>query len=455
LTHFFRNDDADSGMVGGSGDYPCGTEPNITEQRGVWMRTVSVIGGGLAGVSVSYELVSRGYQTVLYESRDGIALETSYANGAMLTPSMADPWNAPGVHRHLAASLFDPRSAMKLRLKALPSLIGWGRQFLRHSTRARHEAATRACFLLGQHSMQRTRELRRSLSLEYDAASVGTLKVFTSTAGMQGPLALAGKLKTLGLEFEVLDGSKTVAAEPALAEIRGSIAGSIRFPDDETGDARQFCQQLSAAFVKAGGVLRTGARVDGVAIEKGAAVGVHVGGRLEHAHEVVIAAGNTSVALARKLGIALPIRPAKGYTVTFDASHLEGAPVIPIVDDARHTAIVPLGRRLRVVGTAEFAGNDLTIRPERIENLLAVLSELMPGIARQLPCSSALPWAGLRPMSADGLPFIGPAAIPGLHINAGHGHLGWTLASGSAHLLADLLEGRPPAIDPTPYRTIR
>ena len=58
-------------------------------------------------------------------------------------------------------------------------------------------------------------------------------------------------------------------------------------------------------------------------------------------------------------------------------------------------------------------------------------------------------------MSADGLPFIGPAAIPGLHINAGHGHLGWTLASGSAHLLADLLEGRPPAIDPTPYRTIR
>jgi len=419
------------------------------------MRTVSVIGGGLAGVSVCYELVSRGYQTVLYESRDGIALETSYANGAMLTPSMADPWNAPGVHRHLAASLFDPRSAMKLRLKAVPSLIGWGRQFLRHSTRDRHEAATRACFLLGQHSMRRTRELRRSLSLEYDAATAGTLKVFTSPAAMEGPLALAGRLATLGLVFEALDAAKTVATEPALAGIRDNIAGSIRFPDDETGDARQFCERLVATFVEAGGISRTKTRVDGIATEKGRAVGVYVGGRLEPADEVVIAAGNASVTLARKLGIALPIRPAKGYTVTFDASQLEGAPAIPIVDDARHTAIVPIGRRLRIVGTAEFAGNDLTIRPERIENLFSVLSELMPGVARQLPRSSALPWAGLRPMSADGLPFIGPSAIPGLYINAGHGHLGWTLASGSAHLLADLLEGRPPAIDPAPYRATR
>src|SRR5262245_52437403 len=103
-----------------------------------------VIGGGLIGLTTAWELVSRGEAVTLVEAREDVALETSYANGAMLTSAMSDPWNAPGVHRQLVASLFDPYSPMKVRLRVLPGLLPWGVKFLKSSRLARHREATRA-----------------------------------------------------------------------------------------------------------------------------------------------------------------------------------------------------------------------------------------------------------------------------------------------------------------------
>ena len=416
---------------------------------------ITVVGAGLAGIATAYELAQRGHQTCLLERREGVALETSYANGGLLTPSMPDPWNAPGVHRQLAASLFKPDSAMLLRLGAIPSLLGWGWRFLRHSTRDRHEAATRASFLLTKYSVEHTRVLRARLSLDYDAAAVGSLKVFGSHTAMESSMAVASRLGSLGLRFEMLDADGAVAAEPALAESRGRIAGALRYPDDEVGDARKFCEALTREFVKAGGRVRMGTSVTGIQVTQRAVSGVIVGQRLEPTDRVVVAAGNSSSELLKGLGLRLPIRPAKGYTATFEAAHIETRPRIPIIDDAFHAAVTPLGTRLRIAGTAEFAGNDARIRVERIDNLYRLLERILPGIARQLPRAAAQPWAGLRPMSADGLPFIGPTPVAGLYVNSGHGHLGWTCAAGSARLLADLLEGRNCEIDPTPYCAFR
>jgi D-amino-acid dehydrogenase len=419
------------------------------------MQTVVVVGGGLAGIATSYELVRRNYRTILVETRAGVALETSFANGGLLTPSMADPWNAPGLHRHLIASLFGPNSAMKVRLSALPSLLSWGLQFIRNSTPARHEAATIASFLLSKYSVEQTQLLRTRLALQYDAGARGSLKVFDTRAAMDAPLALAAKLSRLGLRFRALEADGTVALEPALAEIRGKIAGAIHFPDDESGDAHQFCERLMTYFLEEGGIDRTGSCVTGIAVERGGVCGVHIAGRIEPADIVIVAAGNSSVKLLRGVGLSLAIRPVKGYTLTFDVSHVEGTPSIPIIADALHAAVVPIGSRLRIAGTAEFTGDDLRIRPDRIANLIELLARMLPRVARQLSQATPHPWAALRPMSADGLPFIGPTQIRGLHLNTGHGHLGWTLAVGSASVLADLIENKPPDIDPWPYRALR
>lgn len=422
-----------------------------------WMekRHVIVVGGGIIGVTTAYELARQGFQTTLIEAREGVALETSYANGALLTPSMSDPWNAPGVHRHLLASLFDSESAMKLRLSAIPSLLGWGTLFFRSSNVERHAAATRASYILGKYSVDCLRELCAALPLEYDAATVGTLKVFRDARAMERPLTLAEQLAPIGLRFQVLDADAAVSAEPALAGIHADIAGALHFPDDGAGDPLKFSCALSNAFLRLGGVVKTSVQVSAIAIERGRVTGVDSSAGRITADKVVIAAGNATPALVRALRVSLPVKPVKGYTVTFDISHLSERPTMPVVDDALHAAVVPLGGRLRVAGTAEFAGENLELHRCRIGTLLKLLAALYPHLAAQLAKADGQLWTGLRPMSADGLPFIGLSQIPGLYVNTGHGHLGWTLATGSARLLTDLMTGVHPAIDPAPYRVTR
>lgn len=417
---------------------------------------VVVVGAGLAGVTVAYELASRGYSVDLLEAREGVALETSYANGGMLTPSMADPWNSPGIFWHLLASLFNSRSAVKLRLCAIPSLLSWGVQFLRNSSSERHWSATRANHALAAYSLNATHELRERLDLKFHASTVGTMKVFRDPEAMRGPLALARKLESHGLRFQQLGTDATIGVEPQLAAIRNHIAGALYFPDDAGGDAHLFCRALVQEFCKAGGRVHTGVVVEQLVVRDGVMIGVRTGQGVIECSDIVIAAGNASDGLLRPLGISLPIRPAKGYSVTIDPpSGTTNLPRIGVVDDAMHAAVVPLGSRLRVVGTAEFAANDRTLRRERVDNLLELFAELYPEIATRVDRRSARPWTGLRPMSADGVPFIGGTPIGGLYVSSGHGHLGWTLAAGSARLLVDLMRGVSPNIDPGPYRVLR
>lgn len=419
------------------------------------IRRIAVIGGGLAGITSAYELARRGFEITLYEVREAVALETSFANGSMLTPSMSDPWNAPGVHKRLAASILDPQSPMKLRVGTLPSLFCWGMRFLRNSTVSRHNLATRASYQLARYSLERTRALREQLALNYDEAAHGSLKVFRSAAAMQPSLSAAQLLAPLGLRFETLDRNAAIAVEPELAAIRERISGALHFPDDESGDAFKFCEALARATMHEGGRVHTGARVDAIAVENGKVLGVVTKRGMDRVDAVVAAAGNATPQLLKPWGIYLPIQPAKGYTVTFDITHIERRPQLPVIDDALHAAVVPIGTRLRVAGTAEFAGMDTTLRTDRIENLLTLLADIYPRIASRIDHSRANAWTALRPMSADGLPFIGPTRVSGLFVNAGHGHLGWTMAAGSAILLADLLDGREPDLDPDPYRTNR
>ncbi|HSD68485.1 MAG TPA: FAD-dependent oxidoreductase, partial [Woeseiaceae bacterium] len=136
--------------------------------------TTLVVGAGLLGLCTARSLLARGETVRVLEAREAVALETSYANGGMLTPSLPEPWNDPGVHRHLAASLFDPKSAMKLHLHAVPSLFVWGISFLRNSAPSRFYRACEDNFRLASYSLEQTRAVSRQLNLQYSQASGGT-----------------------------------------------------------------------------------------------------------------------------------------------------------------------------------------------------------------------------------------------------------------------------------------
>lgn len=412
---------------------------------------ILVVGGGLLGLASALALVERGHRVEVVEAREGVGLETSFANGGMLTPSMSDPWNAPGALGHLLGSFFDPHAALKLRLRALPSLAGWGLAFLCHATAARHAAATLANFRLAAYSVARTDDWRARYALAYEAETLGTLKVFRDAASMRGPLDHARRLASEGLRFEELSAAETVALEPALAPVEGEIAAALHFPADQAGDAHLFCRELARVLAGQGATLHLSTPARGLCIAHGRCVGVRTAEGELRADAVVLAAGVLGPALLAGTGVRLPIRPVKGYSVTVELADPFPMPRRPVIDDARHAAVTPLGHRLRLAGTAEFCGFDRRLDPQRIDNLYRIFAALYPQLASRIDPQRSLPWAHFRPMSSDGRPFIGASALPGLYLNTGHGHLGWTMAAGSGCLLADLIDGRPAALDPAAF----
>jgi D-amino-acid dehydrogenase len=158
----------------------------------------------------------------------------------------------------------------------------------------------------------------------------------------------------------------------------------------------------------------------------------------------VLALGSYSPLLARPLGLKLPVYPVKGYSITVPITDAAGAPESTVMDETHKVAVTRLGDRIRAGGTAELAGYDVTLREARRATLEHVVSDLFPAggdVAR------AEFWTGLRPMTPDGTPIVGPTRYPNLYLATGHGTLGWTMAAGTGRLLADLLGGRKPEID--------
>lgn len=418
------------------------------------MSTV-IVGGGLMGLTSAYALAAAGEPVTLLEAREDIALETSFANGGMFTPSMPEPWNSPGVYKYLAASLFDPRSSMKLRLRAIPSLSTWGIRFLVNSKRSRYEAACADNYRLSCLSLEKTRAVTEALGLQYDRGSRGTLSVFRNEHDFAVKAAVCERLAEYGMRYRVLGVDEVIGLAPALEEIRGEIFNGIHYPDDEHGDARQFCKALLPHIEAAGGDLRFNTSVTSLNVSRGRITSVATGEGTVSADHVVVAAGTLSPALLSRVGVKLPVKPVKGYSVTVDVSGIDNVPELPVLDDSMHAGMTPLGGRLRMVGTAEFTGFDTTINTVRTDNLYAMFEAILPGIAKQVDKASAYLWTGLRPMSYDGKPFIGETDIEGLYVNCGQGHLGWTMAMGSAQLLTDSVLSRKSAIERGPFGLAR
>jgi len=415
---------------------------------------VLVVGGGLAGLSSAYALHEAGYRVALLERREDVALETSFANGGILTPSMPDPWNAPGVHWRLLRWLGREDAPMLLRPSAIPGYFGWGLRFLAASSPRSFHASMAANYRLCAYSLERLRAWRSTLALEYASGTAGTLEVYRDARSYALAVAELAALAPLGLQGTALDPAATARLEPLLGEIHADLAGAIHFPADESGDAFLFCRALRERLAARGVAIRTGTSVRAVRLAAGQVVGVETEGGLVPAARVVLATGPWSRELLARCGVRVAVLPVKGYSLSIPIEPGAG-PRHAISDDTLHAVMTPLGATLRLAGTAEFSGWDMSLRPKRVEALWRLLQALSPSLAARVDRSSARAWCGLRPMSADGRPYIGATPVRGLYVNTGHGHLGWTQAAGSATLLAQLMSGAPTAIDPRPFAVSR
>lgn len=412
---------------------------------------LAVIGGGLIGAATALALARRNHSVVLFERLPQLAGEASHANGGLLTPSQGDPWNAPGILGVLLRSLGKEDAAVLLRLRAIPRLARWGLRFLSNAKPATYHATTEAQTRLAVYSHQRLAALTAEFGLAYDLSTVGTLKVYRDPAALEHAAGLAKLVQPLGVPFRRLAPSQLTEVEPALTYAAGGLVGGLHFPEDRAGDARLFTLALAEAATAAGVEIRAGTSVTGFERREGRIAAVLTATGRESVEGVVLCGGVGSPALARKLGFRLPIAPVKGYSITFDGRGQPGLPTQPVVDDGRHIAVTPLGRRLRFVGTAEFTGEDRTINPARIANLVKTAEGLYPQLKEALQGQEGFPWACLRPMTPDCLPVLGASPVANLWINAGHGYLGWTTGAGAAEAVADLVSGERPALDLAPY----
>ncbi|MEM9384937.1 MAG: D-amino acid dehydrogenase [Pseudomonadota bacterium] len=419
--------------------------------------TTLIIGAGLVGMTTAQALHAAGEDVLVIERCPAPGSETSRANGSLLHPSLVEPWNSPGILKVLFRNLGREDAAVLLRLKALPALVGWGIGFLRNSSPQRHLANALRNVRLAQHSIECMRVVREQTGVEYAYYQRGSLALYRESPTFEAALRWYDELGRHGLGTDVLEPQQVVAMDPALAPVADRLVGATFAPGDESGDPFAFCAGLHGFLAEQGvrfyfeqsvtAFLREGDRVGGVRLE---------GGEEVRADRVVLAAGSYSTPLAALLGIRLPVRPVKGYSLTLPRGDSGTAPNVPASDSFLHLAVVPVGEdRIRVAGTAEFTGFDRRITPTRVTNLQRLLGQLYPDYVAALNGVDPNGWTGLRPMCPDGVPLIGASAIDGLYLNTGHGHAGWTLAAGSARVLADVMLGRPPAVPAADYAPVR
>ncbi len=412
-----------------------------------WNRThvkVLVLGSGVIGVTSAWSLSQAGHEVEVIDRQGGAALETSFANAGEISPGYASPWAGPGMPAKALKWLFQRHAPLVVRPQLDPTMWIWILRMLRNCTSKRYALNKSRMAPLAEYSRDVLRKLRAETGIAYDERSRGTLQLFRTQKQLDGAADDIAVLKKLGIPYELLDPNGCIAAEPGLADVRPIIVGGLRLPDDETGDCHMFTQILATMAEREGVQFRYRTRIDGFE-RSGDRISAVVTdqGRMQ-ADVYIMALGSFSTPMARSLGIRLPIYPVKGYSITVPIADEAKAPVSTVMDESYKVAITRLGHRIRIGGTAELSGYNDRLHAARRATLELSARGLFPAAGDFTNVSF---WTGLRPMTPDGTPIVGPSPLRNLFFNTGHGTLGWTMACGSGRVITDLIAGREPDID--------
>ncbi|MCW1841081.1 D-amino acid dehydrogenase [Prosthecomicrobium hirschii] len=405
---------------------------------------VLVLGGGVVGVTTAYYLARAGHEVTVIDRQTGPALETSFANAGEISPGYASPWAAPGIPQKAAKWLFMRHAPLILRPTLDPDMLRWLFSMLANCTSGRYAINKGRMVRLAEYSRDRLIALRQATGIRYDERMQGTLQLFRSEKQLAGADKDIAVLKADGVPFEVLDRDGCIAAEPALAQVREKFVGGLRLPNDETGDCFKFTNALASIAESLGVVFRFGVTIEAVETEAGRVTGVRTSAGTVTADAYVAAMGSYTPRLLKGLGLRLPVYPVKGYSITAPIVDEARAPVSTIMDETYKVAITRLGDRIRVGGMAEISGFSTDLPERRRGTLEHSVGDLFPGGG---DLKAATFWSGLRPMTPDGTPIIGATRFDNLWLNTGHGTLGWTMACGSAAVLADQIGARKPEIE--------
>jgi D-amino-acid dehydrogenase len=427
---------------------------------------VAVIGAGIVGVTVAYELSVDGHEVTVFERRASVAAETSFANAGVVAPGYVGPWAGPGMPGKVLRYLFSSHAPVRLASPMSPALLSWVWRWWRACRPAVYQANRGRMMRLARYSQQRMRGLAQALAMEYELAS-GLTVLLRSERDLA--LARVGMklLAEAGVAHHLIDAERARQIEPGLSADT-PLQAALHLPNEEVGNCRQFAHLLRNEAQRLGANFRFHRHVERIvagprpvlwhrALARFASVQL-VGAEhpttmpepegSEEFDAVVVCAAMHAPRLLAPLGVRLPLAAVHGYSVTAPLREGGQNPLVgprsTLVDERYKVAISRLGNRVRVAGGAELGGSLRHQSEAALSTLYKVLDDWFPGCAVQAQAQS---WKGARPMLPDGPPVIGASGQAGVWLNLGHGSSGWAMACGSARVLADAMAGRAPAID--------
>ncbi len=403
------------------------------------MRVV-IMGAGVIGVTTAYYLAKQGAEVMVIDRQSGPGLETSYANAGQLSYGMTSPWAAPGIPMKAVRWMFMKRRPLFIWPLASPTMWKWCAQMVRNCNEESYRINKGRMVRISSYSRDVMPDLVAETGVEYDGRAQGTLQLFRTAKQMKGSRADQDILAEYGSPYDVLGRDACIDVEPALADVRSKFVGGLRLTADRTGDCRLFTIALTETCARMGVEFQYGQTIKSIAVENGRIAGLEteIAGRIT-GDVYVCAMGSYAVTVLGPIGIRLPIYPVKGYSVTLPVVDDAFAPQSTVMDETHKVAITRLGDRIRVAGQAEIAGYSNRLGPNATDTVKHVIGDLFP---KGGDLSKAQGWTGLRPMTPDGTPVLGPTKYDNLFLNTGHGTLGWTMACGSGRAVADLVMGK-------------
>lgn len=396
---------------------------------------VIIVGGGVIGLSCAYYLAREGREVLVLEREKERGNNCSRENAGMIVPSHFTPLAAPGVVTQGLKWLLDAESPFYVRPRLSLDLVRWGLSFI-SCANSRHVNASAG---LLRDLQLASRELFKDLSGNFDFGLQrrGLLMLCESTDFLKEEEELAGKAQELGLKVEVCDPDRLRELDPG---VEMNAQGGIWYEQDCHLNPGKFLHCLKESLTAKGGEVRYDCKVQAI----GDGTVELDGGERLHGAEVVVAGGAWTASLARSLGTWVPLQGGKGYSMT-----LQSPGALPqlcsLLGEAK-VAITPMGDSLRVAGTMEICGEDLSVNERRVQGIIKAACRVFPGLRRD-DFDGIRRWSGLRPCSPDGLPYLG--RVEGREkvvVASGHAMLGLSLGPITGKLVAEIIAGRSPTI---------
>ena len=407
-------------------------------------KEVIIVGGGIIGLATAYYLNLEGHDVSVID-QDKIKSGASHINSGYLTPSHIIPLAAPGMISKGFRWMFNNSSPFYIKPRFDLDLVNWGMKFMKSCTSEHVQKSMKSILDINLLSKKLFIEMQQSNTFDFHLESKGLLMAYKTSVAEREEAKAASWAKDLGIIVKQLSKEEILKIQP---EVPMEVAGAFIYESDAHTTPELFMNNLKNHLISRGVKFFLDTVVSSFQKKEKKIETLNTNKGIFKADEFVIATGAWTEGILKELGIKLSIQAGKGYS--FDVQDITGLSIPAILSEAK-VAVTPMSGYTRFGGTMEISGINSKINSRRVLSIVNAAKEYYPGI--EIPLTSVdKARSGLRPLSTDGLPFIGRhSSFKNLVLASGHAMMGWSLGPATGKLLTELISGYDPSLDLRPY----